>query len=370
MIEHSHCPLTVCQTVKPSGKLSAQAPICSALLGALAAIINSTARLLTPDSQQQRGSGAGLQLLISSGGQQAGPTCQKAAAGQQAPAATAEQQAAAVAPRPASAQCAYARPGVTGGADACIDFGQTQCATAVVVPAEHGGDVAGAAEDGAPGCQQQPSPELLLLNLARMQCVHRLLVAMQVVLETLEQREALGSGRGLGSGGGTRERSGNSISSCGGDGGSSGGGSGNGNAELGLLRWHGMLLLRSDGLIRVLQQEVVQLYGRLLETVVGAAIDCVAWGAVRKAIKGAAGSSAAERMWRVQLLGLMHVARQAVAPGKAAEVVGEVRRFILCGFGCLCPWLRKSAATCDDPKGGGVSGLAKPSACEYRITRP
>jgi hypothetical protein len=62
----------------------------------------------------------------------------------------------------------------------------------------------------------------------------------------------------------------------------------------------------------------------LVETAVGAALDTTSWASLRPPIKSTGCAGPAARLWRVQLLGLLHTARQALAPSKVAEVTGEV----------------------------------------------
>jgi hypothetical protein len=136
----------------------------------------------------------------------------------------------------------------------------------------------------------QPAPEALLLAAAQAQCVRWQLSAMGPLLQKLQDSQAAADVTGQ------------------------------------IAAVHTELLARAASVAQSLQAEVVRLHTRLIDTVVGGALDATNWAAPRPPIKGAGRSGAAARMWRVQLAGLLHSAQQALAPAAAAEVVGEVLR--------------------------------------------
>jgi len=147
----------------------------------------------------------------------------------------------------------------------------------------------------AAGEQQPAAPDALLLHAAQAQCVHRQLLAMRPLVQAL----VAGS---------------NTASNP----------DSNTTVEQQLQQRHATLLGRATSLAQSLQQALGSLHCRLLETVVGAALEATPWSDPRRPIKGADGSGPAARMWRVQLTGLMHSARQALAPGQAVQIVSEV----------------------------------------------
>ncbi|KIZ01431.1 hypothetical protein MNEG_6528 [Monoraphidium neglectum] len=173
---------------------------------------------------------------------------------------------------------------------------------------------------GPPDGWEQPEPAALLLHAARAQCVHRRLQSMGPLVQAMAQRQARRSFDGAAADAGS-----SSLEVPGGH--SSGWvepDDGLGRVERRLASGHAALLARAAELAPALQQEVSRVHVSLVETAVGAALDTTSWASLRPPIKSTGCAGPAARLWRVQLLGLLHTARQALAPSKVAEVTGEV----------------------------------------------